>query len=32
MHKRLEKPGKAQGITLHAALRGAIIEWVGRTP
>ena len=30
--KRLEKRAKAEGITLHAALRGAIIEWVGRSP
>ncbi len=30
--KRLEKRAKAQGITLHAALREAIIEWVGRSP
>lgn len=30
--KRLEMRAKAQGITLHAALRAAIIEWVGRSP
>ena len=29
--KRLEKRAKAEGITLHAALRAAIIEWVGRS-
>ncbi len=28
--KRLEKRAKAEGITLHAALRAAIIEWAGR--
>jgi len=30
--KRLEKRAKAEGISLHAALRAAIIEWVGRAP
>ncbi len=30
--KRLEKRAKAEGITLHAALRAAIIEWAGRSP
>jgi hypothetical protein len=29
--KRLEKRAKAEGITLHAALRAAIIEWAGRS-
>ena len=29
--KRLEKRAKAQGISLHAALRAAVLEWVGRT-
>jgi hypothetical protein len=29
--KRLEKRAKAEGITLHAALRAAIIEWVDRS-
>ena len=28
--KRLEKEAKAKGITLHAALRAAIMEWVAR--
>jgi hypothetical protein len=28
--RRLEKRAKAEGITLHAALRAAILEWVGR--
>lgn len=28
--KRLEKRAKAEGISLHAALRAAIIEWAGR--
>ena len=28
--KRLEDRARAEGITLHAALRAAIIEWVGR--
>lgn len=28
--KRLEQRAKAEGITLHAALRAAIIEWAGR--
>jgi hypothetical protein len=27
--KRLEKRAKAEGITLHAALRAAILEWAG---
>ena len=30
--KQLEKRAKAEGITLHAALRAAIIEWVDRSP
>ncbi len=30
--KRLEKRAKAKGITLHAALREAIIAWAGRSP
>jgi hypothetical protein len=30
--KQLEKRAKSEGITLHAALRAAIIEWVGRSP
>jgi hypothetical protein len=29
--KRLEKRAKAEGITLHAALRTAIVEWIGRS-
>lgn len=28
--KQIEKRAKAEGITLHAALRAAIMEWVGR--
>lgn len=28
--KQLEKRAKAEGITLHAALRAAIMEWAGR--
>jgi hypothetical protein len=28
--KRLEQRAKAEGITLHAALRAAILEWAGR--
>lgn len=29
--KQLEKRAKAEGITLHAALRAAILEWAGRS-
>lgn len=28
--KRLEERAKAEGISLHAALRAAILEWAGR--
>lgn len=28
--KRLEKRAKAEGLTLHAALRAAIMSWAGR--
>ena len=28
--KRLEKQAKAKGLTLHAALRAAVLEWVSR--
>jgi hypothetical protein len=28
--KRIEKRAKAEGISLHAALRAAILEWVTR--
>jgi hypothetical protein len=28
--KRLEQRAEAKGITLHAALREAILEWAGR--
>jgi hypothetical protein len=30
MWKRLEKQAKAKGLTLHAALRAAVLEWVSR--
>jgi len=30
--KRLERQAKARGITLHATLGAAIIEWIGRSP
>jgi hypothetical protein len=30
--RRLEKRAKVERITLHAALRAAIIEWAGRSP
>jgi hypothetical protein len=30
--KQLEKQAKARGISLHAALRAAIIEWARRAP
>ena len=30
MWKLLEKRAKAQGLTLHAALRAAIVGWMGR--
>jgi hypothetical protein len=30
MWKRLEKRAKAEGITLHAALRAAVLEWMSR--
>ncbi len=29
--KRLEKRAKVEGITLHAALRAAVLEWVNHT-
>lgn len=28
--RRLERRAKAEGISLHAALRAAILEWAGR--
>jgi hypothetical protein len=31
MWKRLEQRAKKEGMTLHAALRAAVIEWVGRS-
>ncbi len=30
--KRLEERAKADGMTLHAALRAAIMEWASRQP
>jgi hypothetical protein len=30
--KQLEAKAKAEGLTLHSALRAAILEWAKRTP
>jgi hypothetical protein len=30
VQERLKKAAKARGLTVHAALRTAIVEWVGR--
>ena len=29
--KRIEERAKAEGLTVHAALRAAILEWAGRS-